>query len=154
MELIRLAAPLHDVGKIGIADALLLKKGKLDPDEFQLMTTHVTIGGQILSGSESPLLQLAEQIALTHHESWDGSGYPLGLKGEEIPLAGRIVTVADVFDALTHERPYKKAWTEEAAAIEIERLSGGKFDPRVVAIFLVLLQQGRLQHDYSDVGQV
>ncbi len=149
VKLIQLAAPLHDVGKIGIADALLLKPGKLSPEEFHLMTTHVIIGGQILSGSQSALLQLAEQIALTHHECWDGSGYPLGRKGEEIPVAGRIVSVADVFDALTHERPYKKAWTEEDTAVEIERLSGSKFDPKVVDIFLQLLREGRLKQDVS-----
>jgi putative two-component system response regulator len=144
VELIRLAAPLHDVGKIGIADAILLKPGGLTPDEFREMTGHTTIGGRILSASQSPLLQLAEQIALTHHESWDGSGYPLGLQGEDIPLAGRIVSVADVFDALTHHRPYKKAWPVGDAVAEISRLDGRKFDPRVVAAFLVLQQEGRL----------
>jgi putative two-component system response regulator len=140
--LIRLAAPLHDVGKIGIADAILLKPGKLAPEEFQVMTTHTVIGGKILAGSRSPLLQLAELIALNHHESWDGTGYPHGRRGEDIPLAGRIVSVADVFDALTHPRPYKQAWPVEQAVAEMERLGGSKFDPGVVAAFLRLYKEG------------
>jgi len=147
VQLIRLAAPLHDVGKIGIADAILLKPAVLTPDEFRVMTTHTGIGGRILSGSQSPLLQLAEQIALTHHECWDGGGYPLGCRGEDIPLAGRIVSLADVFDALTHRRSYKKAWPAADAAAEIERLSRGKFDPRVVEAFLQLLREGLLQEE-------
>jgi HD-GYP domain-containing protein (c-di-GMP phosphodiesterase class II) len=140
--LIRLAAPLHDVGKIGIADAILLKPGKLSSDEFCLMTTHSLIGAKILSGSESPIIQLAEQIALTHHECWDGSGYPNGTKGEAIHLAGRIVSLADVFDALTHPRSYKKAWSPEESAAEIVRLTGSKFDPRIVVQFLRLFREG------------
>jgi putative two-component system response regulator len=144
VELVRLAAPLHDVGKIGIADAILLKPGVLAPAEFRVMTTHTNIGGQILSGSQSPRLQLAAQIALTHHECWDGSGYPFGRRAEDIPLAGRIVSVADVFDALTHCRPYKKAWTPGDAAAEIERLSSSKFDPRVVETFLQMFRKGLL----------
>jgi putative two-component system response regulator len=142
--LVRLAAPLHDVGKIGIADAILLKPGKLTPEEFGVMTTHTSIGGKILTGSHSPLLQLAERIALNHHERWDGGGYPHGRCGEDIPLAGRIVSVADVFDALTHPRPYKKAWPVEQAVAEVERLGGSKFDPAVVAVFLRLYREGRL----------
>ena len=111
IELMRLAAPLHDVGKIAIPDALLAKRGKLNDAEFELMKTHTEIGAEMLSGSAFPLLEMAEEIALTHHEKWDGSGYPAGLAGEEIPMAGRIVAVADVFDALTHARPYKPAWS-------------------------------------------
>jgi putative two-component system response regulator len=153
VQLVRLAAPLHDVGKIGIADTILLKPGKLAPDEFRVMTTHSTIGGQILSGSQSSLLQLAEQIALTHHECWDGAGYPLGRRGEDIPLAGRIVSVADVFDALTHQRPYKQAWPAEDAAAEIERLSRSKFDPRVAEAFRQLFQEGFLKDDAS-IGEI
>ena len=145
VQLVRLAAPLHDVGKIGIADTILLKPGRLTPDEFRIMTTHTRIGGQILSGSQSALLQLAEKIALTHHECWDGGGYPLGLRGEDIPLAGRIVGVADVYDALTNQRPYKEAWPAADAAAEIERLSGTKFDARVVQAFLLLFRDGLLQ---------
>src|SRR6185503_10580036 len=109
VELIRRAAPLHDVGKIAIPDSILLKPGKLTPDEFEQMKRHTVLGAKMLSGGQFPLLQLAEQIALTHHERWDGTGY-IGLRDEEIPIAGRIVTVADVFDALMSERPYKKAW--------------------------------------------
>ncbi len=147
VELIRRAAPLHDVGKIGIPDAVLLKPGKLNPDEFRVMQTHTLIGGRILGKGRSPLLLMAERIALTHHECWDGGGYPLGLRGDAIPLVGRIVSVADVFDALTHERPYKRAWSAEDAAAEIGRLGGRKFDPRVVAAFLQLLRQGLLEPD-------
>jgi len=138
VDLIRRAAPLHDVGKIGIADAILLKPGKLIDEEFATMKEHTSIGGKMLSGSSSAWLQLAEEIALTHHERWDGRGYPHGLQGEDIPLVGRIVTIADVFDALTHERPYKKAWPKAEAIAEIERQSGSQFDPRVVAAFLSL----------------
>jgi putative two-component system response regulator len=136
VDLILRAAPLHDVGKIGIADAILLKPGKLTDEEFAIMKQHTTIGGKILSGSSSPWLQLAEEIALTHHERWDGQGYPCGLKGEAISLVGRIVAIADVFDALTHERPYKKAWPIAEAMAEIEHQSGKQFDPCVVAAFL------------------
>ncbi|HEX9839548.1 MAG TPA: HD domain-containing phosphohydrolase [Anaerolineales bacterium] len=135
VELIRRAAPLHDVGKIAIPDSILLKPGKLTPAEFELMKTHTTLGAKMLSGGQFPLLQRAEEIALTHHERWDGTGYS-GLKGESIPMAGRIVTVADVFDALTNERPYKKAWLHTEAIEEIQRQTGRQFDPRVVEAFL------------------
>jgi len=135
VELIRRAAPLHDVGKIAIPDSILLKPAKLTPDEFELMKTHTTLGAKMLSGGQFPLLQRAEEIALTHHERWDGTGYS-GLKGESIPMAGRIVTVADVFDALTNERPYKKAWLHTEAIEEIQRQTGRQFDPRVVEAFL------------------
>jgi putative two-component system response regulator len=134
-ELIRLAAPLHDVGKIGIPDSVLLKEGQLTPEEYELMTSHVNIGRFILSGSRSPLLQMAEEIAFTHHEWWDGSGYLSGLRGEEIPIAGRIVAIADVFDALTHERPYKHAWPVDEALAEIASLRGRQFDPLAVDAF-------------------
>ncbi len=154
VQLVLLAAPLHDVGKIGIADAILLKPGGLSPEEFRIMTTHTSVGGQILSGSQSPLLQMAEQIALTHHERWDRGGYPVGLRGEDIPLAGRIVSVADVFDALTHRRPYKKAWHPEDAASEIKRLGGSKFDPRVVDAFLQLFREGLLEEVATDRGPI
>jgi putative two-component system response regulator len=138
VELIRQAAPLHDVGKIGVSDRILLKPGKLTTEEFTLMKTHVTIGGSILSRSRSLLLQMAEQIACTHHEWWDGSGYMCGLRGTAIPIVGRIVAVADVFDALTHERPYKEAWPLERAVAEILNLSDRQFDPQVVEAFLTL----------------
>lgn len=135
VELIRRASPLHDVGKIAIPDAILLKPGKLTPEEFEQMKTHTALGAKMLSGGRFPLLQMAEEIALTHHEHWDGKGY-LGLEGESIPIAGRIVAVADVFDALTHERPYKKAWSLQEALEEIERQSGRQFDPPIVEAFL------------------
>jgi putative two-component system response regulator len=140
VELIRRAAPLHDVGKIGISDLILLKPGKLTPEEFEVMKTHTTIGAKIQSGSLYPLLQMAEDIALTHHEKWDGTGYA-GLTGEAIPLPGRIVAVADVFDALTHARPYKKAWPIAQAREEIAKQSGRQFDPRVVDAFIEILDR-------------
>jgi putative two-component system response regulator len=138
VELIRRAAPLHDLGKIGIPDAVLLKADSLTPAEFELMKTHTTIGATILSGSNVALLQVAEQIALSHHEHWDGRGYPHGLRGTEIPLSGRIVAVADVFDSLTHERPYKRHWPRSRAVAEIKRQRGRQFDPDVVDAFLAI----------------
>jgi putative two-component system response regulator len=149
-ELIRLAAPLHDVGKIGIPDQILLTSRKLTCDEFNTMKSHVLIGSTILSGSESALLQMAERIALYHHESWDGTGYSAGLKGDAIPLPARIVSVADTFDALTHERAYKRAWPIEDAMAEIERLSGSKFDPCVVKTFGTLVASGEIAVDPAD----
>jgi putative two-component system response regulator len=137
-ELLRRAAPLHDIGKIGIPDAVLLKPGKLTDEEFEQMKAHSTIGAEILSGSSSSLLRMAEKIALTHHEWWDGQGYPNGLAGERIPLAGRIAAVADVFDALTHQRPYKHAWTIEDGVAEIFHQGGHHFDPAVVHAFATL----------------
>ena len=136
VALIRHAAPLHDVGKIGIPDAVLLKPGRLTHEEFEQIKTHTTIGASILGGREHPLLERAEEIALSHHERWDGGGYPHGLAGEEIPMAGRILAVADVYDALTSDRPYKEAWSPEAAIAEIERQRGRQFDPQVVDAFL------------------
>lgn len=138
VELIWHAAPLHDVGKIGIPDSILLKPGRLTPEEFEIMKTHTTIGAKILSGRRFPMTQLAETIAMTHHERWDGTGYPLGLRGNEIPLAGRIVGLADVYDALTHARPYKAAWTKERAIAEIRLGYGRQFDRDVVDAFLRL----------------
>ena len=140
LELMRRAAPLHDIGKIGIADRILLKPAKLTAEEFEAMKEHVTIGSKTLMGSRSPLLQLAETIALTHHERWDGSGY-LKLKKEEIPLAGRIVSVADVFDALTHKRPYKEAWPIDRTREEMASKSGQHFDPQVLEAFFKLLDR-------------
>jgi putative two-component system response regulator len=134
-KLIGLAARLHDIGKIGIADDLLLKPGKYDADEVAAMQLHPAIGARILSGSTNELLMMAEQIALTHHERWDGRGYPHRLAGEAIPLPGRIVAVADVFDALTHRRPYKEAWPIPVAVREILAETGTKFDPRVSEAF-------------------
>jgi putative two-component system response regulator len=137
-ELIRRAALLHDIGKIGIPDEILLKPGKLTDAEFEQVKTHTTIGAGILSGSQSTLLHLAEQIALSHHERWDGRGYPYRVSDEEIPREGRIVAVADVFDALSHERPYKTAWPVELAVAEILSQRGRQFDPLVVDAFSML----------------
>jgi hypothetical protein len=135
-EMLLHASAMHDVGKIGIPDRVLLKPGPLDPDEWEIMKTHARIGADILSGSKVPLLQMAEQIALTHHEKWDGSGYPRGLAGEEIPLVGRICAICDVFDALTSKRPYKDAWPLDVALEEIRSQSGQHFDPHLVELFL------------------
>jgi putative two-component system response regulator len=144
VEMIRSAAALHDLGKIGISDTLFLKPGKLTVEEFEIMKSHTIIAGKILGGSPSPLLQLAEKIAMAHHEKWDGSGYPNGLRSDEIPHEARIVAVADVFDALTHARPYKDAWPKEAALDEIQRLSGSHLDPEVVQIFVSLMAEEEL----------
>ncbi|WP_189012226.1 HD domain-containing phosphohydrolase [Deinococcus malanensis] len=133
VSLIRRAAPMHDVGKIGISDSILLKPGRLTPEEFEVVKSHTTIGAGILEGGHSPLVTVAEEIARTHHERWDGTGYPSGLVGEAIPITGRIVAVADVLDALTSDRPYKRAWPFEAAMAEIRAQAGRHFDPRVVA---------------------
>ena len=147
VELIRRAAPLHDVGKIGVPDNILLKPGRLTPEEFDIIKPHTTIGAALLSGGHSEMVKIAETIALTHHERWDGTGYPAGLKGEEIPLEGRIVAIADVFDALSHDRPYKKAWPLEECVAEIERNSGRQFDSQVVTAFLELWNSGALLKD-------
>jgi len=140
MEVIRLAAPLHDIGKIGIPDDILLKPGPLTDQEYLVIKQHVTIGASILSGGTTELLHLAEKVALTHHERWDGTGY-LGLVGEQIPQSARIVSVADVYDALTSVRPYKSAWSHEQSVEEITRLSGSHFDPKVVDAFLQTMQE-------------
>jgi putative two-component system response regulator len=143
VALIRRAAPLHDVGKIGIPDTILLKLGKLTADEFDIVKTHTTIGARILSGSRFPILRIAEEIAFSHHERWDGDGYT-GLAGEAIPLAGRIVAVADVFDALTQRRPYKEAWPIDEALAEIDRQRGRQFDPVLVDAFLRVIEQRQM----------
>jgi putative two-component system response regulator len=143
VELLRLAAPLHDVGKIAIADATLRKPGKLTVAEFEQIKTHTTAGAQMLAGSPFALLEMAEQTALTHHEKWDGSGYPAGLAGDAIPISGRIVAVADVFDALTHSRHYKPAWSTTDAITEMARQAGRHFDPHVLNAFLSAPRFGR-----------
>lgn len=140
-ELILNASPMHDVGKIGIPDGIMLKPAKLDADEWTIMKTHATIGGKLLKDETSPLMKMACEIALTHHEKWNGSGYPMGLSGDAIPQSGRIAALADVFDALTSERPYKKAWTIEAAVDLIKNESGQHFDPALVDVFLIKLPQ-------------
>jgi len=141
VELIRTAAPLHDVGKIGIPDSILLKPGALTDQEFELMKGHTEIGARILSGSNFRVLQLAEHIAMWHHEAWDGSGYPHGLKGDKIPLAARIVSIVDVFDALTHDRPYKSAWPAEKAMGVIMEGAGSKFDERLVELYVQMRKE-------------
>jgi putative nucleotidyltransferase with HDIG domain len=138
VELVREAAPLHDVGKLAIPDTILLKPGRLTQAEYEVMKTHAMLGARLLSGSSSPVLQMGAVIAASHHERWDGAGYPAGLAGEAIPLVGRIVAVADVFDALTHDRPYKSLWPVEQAIAELRRGAGSQFDPRVVDAFLTI----------------
>ena len=134
-DLLLEAAPMHDIGKVGTPDLILLKMGKLTPEEFAVMKQHTVIGYEVLNASHAPMLRVAAEIAHTHHEKFDGSGYPRGLRGEEIPLFGRIVSVADVFDALTTARPYKKAWRLEDAAEFLKNGSGTHFDPACVSAF-------------------
>lgn len=136
VERMRYAAPLHDVGKIGISDGILLKPGRLTDEEFAAMRTHTTIGKEILEGGSSHVLALAGDIAISHHEKWDGNGYPNRLAGNDIPLPGRIVALADVFDALTNARPYKKAWPWDEAAAEIAKSAGTHFDPELADVFV------------------
>ncbi|GGL97294.1 tetratricopeptide repeat protein [Deinococcus aerophilus] len=139
VELIRLAARLHDIGKIGVPDVILLKTGKLTAEEFTIMKHHTTIGARVLEGGQSDLTRMAEEIALTHHERWDGSGYPQGLQGDRIPLTGRIVAIVDVWDALTTERSYKAAWSREEAWREMAAQSGRHFDPYLIEVFLGMI---------------
>ncbi|HNE17680.1 MAG TPA: HD domain-containing protein, partial [Rhodocyclaceae bacterium] len=131
------AAPMHDVGKVGTPDHILLKPGRLTDEEMAIMRQHASIGHDILKGSSSPMIQLAAEIALSHHEKFDGSGYPGGLTGEAIPLSGRIVAVADVFDALTSERPYKPAWALDRAVQFLKDGRGAHFDPACIDAFLL-----------------
>ena len=138
VDLIGRAAPLHDVGKIGVPDPILRKAGSLTDAEWEVMKNHCRIGSQLLAGGSSEVVQMAECIALTHHERWNGEGYPRALSGANIPIEGRILAVADVFDALTHQRPYKSAWSIEDALQEIRRGAGAHFDPQIVEIFLEL----------------
>lgn len=134
-ELILNASPMHDIGKIGIPDSILLKPGKLTVEEWTIMKSHPTIGAELLDGHDAELMVMARSIALNHHEQWSGNGYPHGIKGEDIPLAARIVAIADVFDALTTPRPYKDAWPVDEAVHEINKLSGKQFEPRLVEVF-------------------
>ncbi|OIQ26430.1 two-component system response regulator [uncultured Vibrio sp.] len=150
-ELVFQASPMHDIGKIGIPDKVLGKPGKLDAEEWDTMQQHVKIGGDIIGDSDSLLLQMAREIALYHHEKWDGSGYPHGTKGEEIPLSARIVAIADVFDALTSERPYKKAWSIEKTVALIKEEAGSHFDPHLVDVFLGQLDQAlKIKESFTD----
>ncbi len=148
---LRYAAPLHDIGKVAIPDSILLKPDVLTLEEWDVLKTHTTTGAQMFAGSRSPILQMAEEIALYHHENWDGTGYTPGLGGEDIPLVGRIVAVADVFDALTHERPYKVAWTVDQTVEWMESMRGAKFDPTVLdALLSVLAVQDLATLDPED----
>jgi len=140
--LVRHGAPLHDLGKIAIPDSILLKPGRLEPEEYEVVKTHAVLGARVLENGGSPLLETAAQIARSHHERWDGGGYPDGLAGADIPVAGRIVHVADVFDVLVHERPYRESFTWEQAAAEIRAGSGTQFDPEVVRAFEALGPSG------------
>lgn len=151
---LRKAAQMHDLGKIGIPDGVLLKQGKLNEREWDIMRTHVRIGYDILSDARTPLMKMAAQIALTHHERWDGSGYPAGLSGEEIPLESRIVALCDVYDALRSVRPYKNAWNTEDACAHIKAQAGRHFDPSLVAPFLNLvdsIEENRRLHPDPDL---
>lgn len=141
VTLMRYAAPLHDLGKVAVPESILLKPGSLTKDEADLVKAHTTTGARMLSGSRSPILQLAEEIALYHHENWDGSGYTRDLRGDDIPLSGRIVAVADVFDALTHPRPYKQPWTTDEAITWMESMRARKFDPSVLDALLLVLRE-------------
>ena len=141
IRLLELATPLHDIGKIGVPTELLTKPERLTSEEMAVVQSHTVIGHRILDGSRSPILQHASRIALWHHESWDGSGYPHGLAGTAIPMEARIVAVADVYDALTSQRAYKPAWSFEATLAEMQRLRARKFDPEVLDRFLVGLNQ-------------
>ncbi len=150
-EVLLHASPMHDVGKLGIPDGILLKPGKLEADEWEVMKTHTTIGGRILSDSSSELLRIGEVIALTHHEKWDGSGYPRGLTGDEIPIEGRVTAIADVFDALTSRRPYKEPFSVETSLGIIEEGRGAHFQPEVVDAFMKRLDAILIKkEEYSD----
>ncbi|RAV23135.1 HD domain-containing phosphohydrolase [Paenibacillus contaminans] len=146
-DMVRMAAPLHDIGKIGIPDQILLKPGRFEPGEFEQMKAHTRIGASILEESSFAVLKLACIIAKSHHEKWDGTGYPEGLKEEGIPIEARIVALADFYDALTHERPYKRAWSQEEAVAEVKKQCGFHFDPKVVDAFLGLYEEERLPGD-------
>lgn len=158
-ELLLNASPMHDIGKIGIPDRILLKPGPLDAEEWAIMKKHPTIGAELLSGGSSELMQMAETIAHCHHEKFDGTGYPRGLEGEQIPLAARIVAVCDVFDALLSKRPYKAPWTVDAALAELDKRAGTHFDPRLVqkfhqVLFDVLNIHARYADDHESANHV
>jgi len=154
VDVIGQAAPLHDVGKIGIPDQILLKPDRLTPEEFDVMKQHTILGARLLAGSDSEILQVGRQIALAHHERWDGNGYPAGFAREEIPIAARIVAVADSFDAMTHNRPYRTASSVEEALSEIARCSGSQFDPRVSDAFLDLHRDSAKENGLADIEPI
>jgi putative two-component system response regulator len=152
-ELLFNAAPMHDVGKIGVPDSILEKAGPLTPDEWSIVKRHPVIGAGIIGRHNNELLEMARVVALTHHERWDGSGYPRALRGEAIPLVGRIVAIADAFDALTSTRPYKQAWPVEEAVALLRREAGRQFDPRLVPKFIELLPQIKdIMGQYSEIS--
>jgi putative two-component system response regulator len=151
-NLIARTATLHDLGKVTISDDVLLKIGPFDDNERETMRKHSALGAKLLGGGTSELVQMAEEIALFHHERWDGQGYPCGLEADEIPMTARIVAVADAFDALTHIRPYKDAWPVADAIAEIERERGGQFDPQVADALLTLYHAQRLPLEGTDTG--
>jgi putative two-component system response regulator len=154
-EKILYASLMHDVGKIGIRDDILLKPGKLDPAEFEIMKTHTTIGTDIIGDHPSEILEMSRRVAIGHHEKWDGSGYPRGLKGDEIPIEARIAAICDVFDALTSARPYKKAWSIERAIGLVGEEAGKHFDPRLSELFLDLIPEVlALRERYPDEEEV
>ena len=146
VQLLRTAAPLHDLGKIGIPDSILLKPAGLTASEGEIMKTHTTIGAAILAHGDTPELLLGKRLAMSHHERWDGTGYPHGLLGEGAPISGRIVAVVDVFDALVHEQPYRQAWSIDEAVGELSAQRGTQFDPDIVDAFL------RLDHEQLASG--
>jgi len=152
IQLLQMTSPLHDIGKVGIPDRVLLKPGKLNPEEFEVMKRHAALGGETLQAAadaypEAKFLKMAVEVALTHHEKWNGSGYPKGLQGEEIPLSGRVVAVADVYDALRAKRVYKPAYSHNKARQIIRESSGSHFDPRIVDAFL------RIENDFDNISQ-
>jgi putative two-component system response regulator len=154
-ELLLHGSPMHDVGKIGIPDSVLLKSGKLNSDEWKIMQRHAAIGAEIIGEHKSELLMMARAVALTHHEKWDGSGYPQGLREAAIPIAGRIVAIADVFDALTSVRPYKKAWSIEQAVQFIDNNAGIQFDPGLIPAFKSVLPDIlKVQEQYKETHEV
>jgi len=154
VEQILRAAPMHDIGKIGIPDRILLKPDKLDAEEWEIMKQHTTIGGKILSNSSAGFIRLGEKIALSHHEKWDGSGYPEGLEGKQIPLVGQIVAIADVFDALTTRRPYKKPFSLEVTYDILNESSGSHFNPQVVEAFFTVEEEIlAIKDKYKDSAQ-
>ena len=150
-RMIRVASPLHDVGKIGIPDNILLKAGRLEGEELDVMRRHPEIGGQIIPEHPTEVIQMAKRIALTHHERWDGTGYPAGLKGAEIPLEGRIAAICDVYDALLSPRPYKKPWSKEHVIAYVRDNAGLHFDPELVAVFLRIQSSiDAIQQSFDD----
>ncbi|HKK93729.1 MAG TPA: response regulator [Longimicrobiales bacterium] len=144
IRILRMAAPLHDIGKVAIPDSILRKPGKLDAEEWEVMKTHTTVGADMLSGGDFSLLQAARKIALSHHERWDGEGYPNGSAGDAISIEGRITAIADVLDCMTHSRPYRDAWPIEEAMAEIDRCAGTQFDPALAAVILRAWEDGEV----------